>query len=341
MVFSSLTFLFYFLPITLAVNMLLPEKVRNYWLLAASLVFYAWGAHKFVFVMIISILMNYVFALLIAGSENDKFRKFSLALAVVANLGILFYNKYMNFFTANLRRLFGDSVTVTKIVLPIGISFFTFQALSYVIDVYRKDTPVQKNPYYLGLYIAFFPQLIAGPIVRYRTIAEQIEGRTITVEKFTSGVRRFCCGFTMKIILSNQMSVIADAAFKLPGKNLSVAFAWLGALAYSFQILFDFCGYSSMAIGLGRMFGFEFLENFNYPYLAKTVTDFWRRWHISLSQWFRDYVYFPLGGSRVGKGRLVRNLFIVWILTGIWHGAAWTYIAWGGLLRPLNIREVN
>ena len=332
MVFSSLTFLFFFMPITLAVNIILPQKVRNYWLLFVSLIFYAWGAHEFVFVMIASILMNYIFARLIDWSENEKFRKVCLFIAVAVNLGILFYNKYMNFFTKNLSKIFGDSIVVTKIVLPIGISFFTFQALSYVVDVYRKDTPVQKNPYYLGLYIAFFPQLIAGPIVRYRTIAEQIEDRTITIEKFTSGVRRFCCGFAMKILLSNQLSVIADAAFNLAGtpEKLSVAFAWLGALAYSLQILFDFCGYSSMAIGLGRMFGFEFQENFNYPYLAKTVTDFWHRWHISLSQWFRDYVYFPLGGSRVDKKwKLVRNLFVVWTLTGVWHGAAWTYIGWG------------
>ncbi|MCD8322355.1 MAG: MBOAT family protein [Oscillospiraceae bacterium] len=332
MVFSSLTFLFFFLPITLAVNLILPKKVRNYWLLAASLVFYAWGAGKFVLVMIASILVNYVFARLIDSSSNERFRRVCLVLAVIANLGVLFYNKYMNFFTENLQKIFGDSIVVTNIILPIGISFFTFQALSYVVDVYRKDTPVQKNPYYLGLYIAFFPQLIAGPIVRYRTIADQIEERTITAEKFASGVSRFCGGFAMKVLLANNLSVVADAAFDLsatPG-NLSVCFAWLGAIAYTLQILFDFSGYSSMAIGLGRMFGFEFMENFNYPYISKNVTEFWRRWHISLSQWFRDYVYFPLGGSRVDKKyKLVRNLFAVWILTGIWHGANWTFICWG------------
>ncbi|MCC8138025.1 MAG: MBOAT family protein [Clostridiales bacterium] len=332
MVFSSLTFLFFFLPITLAFNLILPPKARNYWLLLASLVFYAWGAHEFVFVMIVSILMNYVLARLIDRSDSERFRRGILAVAVAGNLGILLYNKYMNFFTANLNRIFGDSVAVTNIILPIGISFFTFQALSYVIDVYRKDTPVQKNPYYLGLYIAFFPQLIAGPIVRYRTIADQIENRTVTVEKFTSGVRRFCCGFAMKILLANQLSVVADAAFDLAGtpQELSTAFAWLGGLAYSLQILFDFSGYSSMAIGLGRMFGFEFSENFDYPYLSKTITEFWRRWHMSLGQWFRDYVYFPLGGSRVdSKWKLIRNLFVVWILTGVWHGAAWVYVGWG------------
>ncbi len=332
MVFSSLTFIFFFLPIALGVNFLLPKKIRNYWLLLISLVFYAWGAHEFVIVMIISILMNYVLARLIDGSDNILFRRVCLILAVAGNLGILFYNKYMNFFTENLSRLFGDSIVVTNIILPIGISFFTFQALSYVIDVYRKDAPVQKNPYYLGLYISFFPQLIAGPIVRYRTIADQIEERTITLDKFRSGVSRFCSGLAMKVLLANQMSIIADAAFNMAGtpENLSVAFAWLGALAYSLQILFDFSGYSSMAIGLGKMFGFEFQENFNYPYISKTVTEFWRRWHMSLSQWFRDYVYFPLGGSRVDrKWKLVRNLFVVWVLTGVWHGANWTFIGWG------------
>ncbi len=332
MVFSSLTFLFYFLPITLIGNFLLPQKLRNYWLLLSSLIFYAWGGHEFVFVMIASILINYVFALLIDYSKNEHFRKGCLFLAVAVNLTILFYNKYMNFFTSNLQKLLGDSITVTNIVLPIGISFFTFQAISYVVDVYRRDTPVQKNPYYLMLYIAFFPQLIAGPIVRYRTIADQIEERSITLDGFAIGVRRFCFGFAMKVILANSMSVIADAAFALTDtpEKLSVGFAWLGAIAYSLQILFDFSGYSAMAIGLGKMFGFEFLENFDYPYISKTVTEFWRRWHMSLGQWFRDYVYFPLGGSRVGsKWKLVRNLFVVWGLTGIWHGASWNFLAWG------------
>ncbi len=326
MVFSSLTFLFFFLPITLLVNFLLPKAARNYWLLMASLFFYAWGAHEFVLVMIASILMNYVFARLI---DWGKCRRLWLVLAIVGNLGILFYNKYMNFFTQNLQHLFGDSIAVTKIILPIGISFFTFQALSYVIDVYRRETPVQKNPYYLGLYIAFFPQLIAGPIVRYHTIAEQIENRTVTLEKFSEGVYRLCCGLAMKVLIANNMAVIADAAFK-PEQNLSVGFAWLGAIAYTLQIFFDFGGYSSMAIGLGKMFGFDFQENFNYPYISKTITEFWRRWHMSLGGWFRDYVYFPMGGSRVnGKGKLVRNLFVVWLLTGIWHGANWTFIVWG------------
>ncbi len=345
MVFSSLTFLFFFLPIVLAVNYILPKNVRNYWLLLASLFFYAWGAHEFVIVMIVSIAMNYVLALLIDRSEKISVQRLFLVLAIVGNLGILFYNKYMNFFTKELSRLFGDSVAVTQIILPIGISFFTFQALSYVIDVYRGDTPVQKNPFYVGMYISFFPQLIAGPIVRYRTIADQIENRTVTLEKFADGVRRFCTGFAMKVIIANQMSIIADAAFGLSGTpaELSVSFAWLGALAYSLQIFFDFAGYSAMAIGLGKMFGFEFLENFNFPYISKTITEFWRRWHMSLGQWFRDYVYFPLGGSRVDrKWKLVRNLFVVWLLTGIWHGANWTFIAWGlGYFVLLTIEKLT
>lgn len=332
MVFSSLTFLFFFLPISLGVNMILPKQIRNYWLLFISLLFYAWGAGEFVWVMIASILINYLFARVIDVSEKEIIRKSVLILAITINLCILFYNKYMNFFTDNLSKIFGDKITVTSIVLPIGISFFTFQAMSYVIDVYKKDVPVQKNPYYLGLYISFFPQLIAGPIVRYRTIVEQIEERSITIDKFTAGVSRFCAGFAMKILLANNLSIIADAVFDLSGtpENLSIGFAWLGALAYSLQIFFDFAGYSSMAIGLGKMFGFEFMENFNYPYISRTVTEFWRRWHISLSQWFRDYVYIPLGGSRTGsKFKLIRNLFVVWGLTGVWHGAKWTFIGWG------------
>ncbi len=333
MVFSSLTFLLYFLPITLTGYYLLPKAARNYWLLVLSLLFYAWGAHSFVLVMLGSILLNYLFALAIDRAGSAAVRKWILAGAAALNLGVLFYNKYMNFTTGLLNRYVSSSIPVTSIVLPIGISFFTFQALSYVIDVYRRDTPAQKNPYYVGLYIAFFPQLVAGPIVRYTTIEDQIENRAMSMEKFRSGVTRFMIGFSQKILLSNTFSVTADAAFAqcaAAPEGLSVGLAWLGAICYSLQILFDFSGYSSMAIGLGQMFGFEFLENFNYPYICKTITDFWRRWHISLSQFFRDYVYFPLGGSRVSsKWKLVRNLFVVWLLTGIWHGANFTFLFWG------------
>lgn len=298
MVFSSMTFLLVFLPVTLVGYYLLPRNAKNYWLLVVSLLFYFWGAHKFLLVMMLSIGMNYLFALGIDRFKDETVRKGLLFLAVTLNLGILFYNKYMNFTTGLLNQYVSSSVVVTDIILPIGISFFTFQAMSYVIDVYRKDALVQKNPYYVALYVAFFPQLVAGPIVRYTTIEEQIENRKHSVEKFCSGVSRFMGGFSQKILLSNTFSIIADQAFAL-GKQggLSVGFAWLGAIAYSLQIFFDFSGYSSMAIGLGRMFGFEFLENFNYPYISQTVTEFWRRWHMSLGTFFRDYVYFPMGGG--------------------------------------------
>lgn len=333
MVFSSLTFFIFFLPITLIFYFILPKAAKNYWLLIVSLFFYAWGAHEFVLVMIISIFANYVFALLISVLKKQGVRKLVLVVAVIFNIVILFYNKYMNFATSILRDYLLPSIEVTEILLPIGISFFTFQAMSYVIDVYRGDVEVQKNPYYLGLYIAFFPQLIAGPIVRYHTIVDQIENRTITLKKFSKGVSRFMIGFSQKILLSNMLAIIADSAFSVSEENpsnLSVGFAWLGAVAYTLQIFFDFAGYSSMAIGLGKMFGFEFMENFDYPYISKTITEFWRRWHISLGQWFRDYVYIPLGGSRVdSKWKLVRNLFVVWTLTGIWHGAKFTFVVWG------------
>ncbi len=329
MVFSSMTFLLYFLPLTLIGYYLLPKNVKNYWLLAMSLVFYAWGAHSFTIVMLLSIAGNYLAALVIDRLSNPSHRKLVLTLTVALNLGILFYNKYLNFVTGLLHQYVSESITVTSIILPIGISFFTFQAMSYVIDVFRGNAPVQKNPYYLALYVSFFPQLVAGPIVRYTTIAEQIEQRKSSFPQFRSGVSRFMSGFSQKILLSNAFSVIADEAFR-QSETISIAFAWIGAIAYSLQIFFDFSGYSSMAIGLGKMFGFEFLENFNYPYISKTITDFWRRWHISLSQFFRDYVYIPLGGSRVNrKWKLFRNLFVVWLLTGIWHGANFTFIFWG------------
>lgn len=331
MLFTSLEFLLFFFPVTLGVYFFLPNRTRNYWLLLASLFFYAWGEPSFVLVMIGSILFNYFAALRIEELEaGSVLRKSFLALVVVFNLGILFVFKYMNFVTENLRAWFPVSERVipqTSFVLPIGISFFTFQALSYVIDVYR-GLPAQKNPGYLGLYISLFPQLIAGPIVRYTTIMDQMERRVITWDSFSDGMRRFLCGFNKKMLLSNLLAEAADAAFGTG--DLSAAMAWLGAVCYTLQIYFDFSGYSEMAIGLGRMFGFSFLENFNYPYISKTVTEFWRRWHISLGSWFRDYVYFPLGGSRVkSKLRLVFNLAVVWLATGIWHGASWNFIFWG------------
>ena len=337
MLFTSLEFLFLFLPVTLAVYFVLPKALRNYWLLAVSLFFYGWGEPVFLFFMLASIVFNYLMALWIDKKPlGSKARSRILALDVLGNLSVLFVYKYMNFFTATMhavlpftRSMFG----VTKFVLPIGISFFTFQAMSYVIDVYRgegRGAAVQKNPAYVGLYVSFFPQLIAGPIVRYTTVEQEIKKRSITVDSFSEGVYRFLLGFNKKMLLANTLSVVADKAFA--ARELSVAMAWLGIVCYTLQIFFDFGGYSEMAIGLGKMFGFNFLENFNYPYISKTITEFWRRWHMSLGSWFRDYVYFPLGGSRVSsRRRLVFNLFVVWLLTGVWHGANWTFILWGVL----------
>lgn len=329
MLFPSLEFLYFFFPITIGIYYLIPISVRNYWLLLCSLFFYAWGEPKFVFVMIGSIIFNFLIAIRMEEAAVRWQRKVFLIIAVVGNLSLIGVFKYANFIMWNLRRIpsLTDSIPRTQFILPIGISFFTFQALSYVIDVFR-GVPAQKNPFYLGLYISFFPQLIAGPIVRYTTVVDQIRSkRLFCLNDFCEGIIRFLYGFNKKMLLANPMSEIADAAFG--SQNLTTAFAWMGAVAYTLQIYFDFSGYSDMAIGLGRMFGFSFLENFRYPYIAGTVSEFWRRWHISLSSWFRDYVYIPMGGGRVSKMRVVRNLIIVWLLTGIWHGANWTFIGWG------------
>ncbi len=330
MLFSSNIFLFLFLPLTLLGYLLMPKPAKNLFLLVMSLVFYAWGEPRFVLVMIGSIVFNYGMALLIDRTRgNKKLCKKLLIVCITGNLGLLFVYKYLDFMLTNVNRL-GLNLPLTNLVLPIGISFFTFQAMSYVIDVYRGDVAVQRKPRNVGLYIAFFPQLIAGPIVRYRDIERQISDRKIDLELFTEGVRRFIIGFSKKILLANTMALIADRAFAAPDAGRSALFAWLGAIAYSFQIFYDFSGYSDMAIGLGRMFGFRFLENFNYPYISKSVSEFWRRWHISLGQWFRDYVYIPLGGSRTeSRGRLLFNLFVVWLLTGAWHGANWQFLVWG------------
>ena len=295
-----------------------------------SLVFYAWGEPWFVMVMIGAILFNYTIAMLIGQLRKSKMLpKALLSICVAGNLGILFVYKYLGFFTSNINRL-GLNLPIVDLALPIGVSFFTFQAMSYVIDVYRGQVSVQRKPHYVGLYISFFPQLIAGPIVRYKDIEEQIEHRSFDFELFGDGVRRFIIGFSKKILLANNMALIANKAFDMPDAGRSVIYAWLGAIAYSFQILFDFSGYSDMAIGLGKMFGFRFLENFNYPYISGSISEFWRRWHMSLGQWFRDYVYFPLGGSRTeSNARLIFNLFVVWVLTGAWHGASWNFVAWG------------
>jgi len=331
MLFSSLIFLVMFLPIVLFGYFVLLRKWRpaqNVFLLCASLVFYAWGEPKFVFVMIGSILFNWMMGLLTDRFRDSKSAKLLVALDVAGNLGLLFVFKYLTFTLQNIKSLSGASFDVPQIALPIGISFFTFQAMSYVLDVYRGDGEVQKNPLYVGLYISLFPQLIAGPIVRYQTVAEEISGRKETWADFSEGVNRFLIGFLKKVLLANTMAVIADGVFDST-EPVSAAASWLGLIAYTLQIYYDFAGYSDMGIGLGRMFGFHFLENFDYPYISTSVTEFWRRWHISLGTWFRDYVYIPLGGSRVKKPRLVLNLFAVWLLTGIWHGANWTFVVWG------------
>lgn len=337
MLFSSPVFIYLFLPIILIVYYLFLRKSRplqNVFLLIASLFFYGWGEPKFVLVMLLSICANYVFALFVDnGKKKEKktFCKIIIALTVIFNLSILFIFKYLNFSAGIIESITGADFALPQIALPIGISFFTFQAMSYVLDVYRDKGAVQKNVLNVGLYIAFFPQLIAGPIVRYETVAEEIQNRKETLDDFFNGFARFIYGFAKKVLLSNNFAIIADKAFDTAaaGGEISVAFSWLGAIAYSFQIFFDFGGYSDMAIGLGRMFGFHFLENFDYPYISRSITEFWRRWHMSLGTWFRDYVYFPLGGSRVNKPRLVFNLFAVWFLTGLWHGANWTFIIWG------------
>ena len=335
MLFTSLEFLFLFFPIVIGTYFLLAERIKNYWLLAASLFFYAWGEPKFVLVMIASILFNYVAAIIVGHLQKNlcnRCAKGALTLAILGNCSVLFLYKYCNFITDICRTLFPGwqgIIPQTSFVLPIGISFFTFQAMSYIIDVYR-GVPAQKNPAFLGLYIALFPQLIAGPIVRYTTIRRQIEYRKVTFGMFSQGVLRFLYGFNKKMLLANLFAIVADKAFEMEG--LSVSMAWLGAICYTLQIYFDFSGYSEMAIGLGLMFGFNFPMNFNYPYIAKSATEFWRRWHISLGSWFRDYLYFPLGGSRVkNKVRLSFNLFLTWFTTGIWHGANWTFIVWGAL----------
>ena len=333
MLFSSMIFLILFLPIILVGYYILFRKsrmVQNIWLLLGSLIFYAWGEPKFVLIMLASIFCNWIFGLAIDKHRVNNIAKVVLIVMLAYNLGILFVFKYMNFTTGITNHLFGIPAQVTDIALPIGISFFSFQAISYVLDVYLGKAKVQKNLLKHGLYISFFPQLIAGPIVRYETIADQIDNRKESWEEFTHGIYRFMVGFCKKVLLANNLALIADASFAKSPQDLSVAFAWLGAIAYTLQIYFDFSGYSDMAIGLGEMFGFHFLENFNYPYISDSVSEFWRRWHISLSTFFKEYVYIPLGGNRVKtKYRLIFNIFVVWLLTGIWYGANWTFIAWG------------
>ncbi len=345
MLFSSTTFLYLFLPSVILFNFVVfkwSRLLQNIFLLFASLFFYAWGEPKFVLVMIASIITNWFFGLMVNKKrENKKLSKLLIALDVTFNLAILFLFKYLTFTSNIIDSLFGVNLPIPDIALPIGISFFTFQAMSYVIDVYRKKGEVQTNILYVGLYISFFPQLIAGPIVRYETIADQIKNRKETLNDFFDGFARFVVGLSKKVLLANSFAILADQSFDAVknGDSISVMFGWLGAIAYTLQIFFDFSGYSDMAIGLGRMFGFHFLENFDYPYISTSITEFWRRWHMSLGTWFRDYLYFPLGGSRCSKGRNIFNLFVVWFLTGLWHGANFTFIIWGLMYFVLLVVE--
>lgn len=334
MVFSSGTFLFFFLPVLLFFYynpIFKGRRYRNYVLFIGSVLFYAWGEPVFVFLLLFSVAVNWGIGLLIAASDRKGKQRGKgwMITGVVWNLLLLVVFKYLHFLAANLGLLLhGDAGRYgVSVELPIGISFFTFQIMSYIIDVYRKKVQVQKNVFYVGMYIMMFPQLIAGPIVRYETVEDEILNRKETPEEFTAGIARFVFGLGKKALLANYLGQMAD--FVWTAQERSVLLAWIGAVAYTMQIYYDFSGYSDMAIGLGRMFGFHYDENFNYPYIAKSVTEFWRRWHISLSVWFRDYVYIPLGGNRAGKGKTYWNLFLVWLLTGIWHGANWTFVLWG------------
>jgi len=329
MVFSSTIFLCVYLPLVLLGYYICPKKGRNLFLLIVSLVFYAWGEPKYVFLMIFSILVNYIFGRLMDKNRGRKKRmKLMLVLSVVIDLGLLSVFKYTDFIITNVNAIFGSSFDLLNIALPIGISFYTFQAMSYTIDVYRDDVRVQKNLIDFGMYITMFPQLIAGPIVRYADVQDQLADRSVTTADFSEGVMRFVVGLGKKVLLANQMGAVWSEIYALGG-DVSALMAWTGAIAYTFQIYFDFSGYSDMAIGLGRMFGFKFPENFRYPYQSVSITDFWRRWHITLSTWFKEYLYIPLGGNRCGLARQALNLLIVWSLTGFWHGAGWNFVMWG------------
>ncbi|MBN8193757.1 MBOAT family protein [Bacillus sp. NTK074B] len=329
MVFSNLVFLYIFLPVVLLLYFIAPKFLKNSVLLVASLLFYAWGEPTYIILMLVSIILNYSFGLFISYSKQDGSRKLLVAFSVISNLAILGFYKYANFFVDNMNSILDTNYEHQEIPLPIGISFFTFQAMSYVIDVYRKRVDAQRNFLDLSLYISLFPQLVAGPIVRYKTVAEQIKERLITLSSFSKGIQRFILGLSKKVLIANPLGAIADEIFSLSAGDLTTSVTWIGIIAYTLQIYFDFSGYSDMAIGLGKMFGFDFEENFRYPYISRSVSEFWRRWHISLGNWFKDYVYVPLGGNRVEKWKIYRNLLIVWSLTGFWHGASWTFMIWG------------
>ena len=342
MLFSSQVFLYFFLPITLIVYYLSPRKFRNFVLLIASLVFYAWGEPVYILIMLFSTTFNYVSGLFI-----DKFQKGAkkhyvkvvLIVSIIGNLAVLGFFKYSNFLISNLNSLFDLNLSLLSLALPIGISFYTFQTMSYTIDVYKESIPAQKNFISFATYVTLFPQLIAGPIVKYRDVSESLESRKENIEDFSNGVKRFILGLFKKVMLANNIGFIWESIKSTSYSEMSMLLAWIGAICFTLQIYYDFSGYSDMAIGLGKMFGFHFLENFNFPYLSKSITEFWRRWHLSLSSWFKEYVYIPLGGNKKGTKRTILNLLIVWFLTGLWHGASWNFVAWGLYFGVLLIIE--
>lgn len=327
MLFSSMTFIFLFMPFLLTAYYFIRPDFRNGLLLIFSIFFYAWGEPTYVVIMLLTVVINYWGAVLI--NKYIQYKKWILWGTIITDLSFLFYFKYFNFVMSNINAAFDMDIKFLDVIMPIGISFYTFQAMSYLIDVYRGEVRVQKNIYKLALYISLFPQLVAGPIVKYHDVADQIDKRTISLDNIYYGTKRFIIGLTKKMLLANTMGAIADKVFNQPVEQLDTLTTWIGAIAYSFQIFYDFSGYSDMAIGLGAIFGFKFLENFNYPYISKSITEFWRRWHISLSTWFKEYLYIPLGGNRISPLRTYLNLFIVFLATGIWHGAEWTFIIWG------------
>ena len=342
MLFSSQVFLYFFLPITLIVYYLSPKRFRNFILLIASLIFYAWGEPIYILIMLFSTVFDYINGLLIdkfQKKNQHKYAKIVLIISVVGNLAILGFFKYSDFLISNINSLFNLNLSLLFIALPIGISFYTFQTMSYTIDVYKQNVKAQKNFISFATYVTLFPQLIAGPIVKYRDVSESLENRKENITDFSEGIKCFIIGLFKKVMIANNVGFIWESIHSLPYSEISLSLAWVGAICYSLQIYYDFSGYSDMAIGLGKMFGFHFLENFNYPYIAKSITDFWRRWHISLSSWFKEYVYIPLGGSRKTIARTVINLLIVWFLTGLWHGASWNFVVWGLYFGVLLIIE--
>lgn len=332
MVFSSILFLFYFLPFVLTIYFIFPRKYRNFILLISSLFFYSWGEPKYIWIMLFSTVLDYTCGRKVhhyKESGNVKKAKLWLGVSIIVNLGLLGFFKYSDFLISNINSILGSTIPLLSLTLPIGISFYTFQTMSYTIDLYRGDTRVQNNIISFGAYVTLFSQLIAGPIVRYQTVAEEMDNRVESYDLFSEGIKRFIIGLGKKVLLANNIGLLWNNISNMNITNIPVLTAWLGIFAFGFQIYFDFSGYSDMAIGLGKIFGFNFLENFDYPYMSKSITEFWRRWHISLGTWFKEYLYIPLGGNRKGKFKHIRNILIVWILTGIWHGASWNFALWG------------